>query len=270
MDWKTDRIEKAVVLKAPAGPRERGVVLVSFEYQWARLMGVQNLQEFARSYLLVTAPTWSPPHALENTLFPAQYPDDRIVTLISNQQDCLIFPALSPKFQVAPLYASSWVNSDLYQPVPFAEKDIDIVVLANFGTYKRHFALFEALRQLPEHLRVVLVGQPVEGRTSKALLAEADLYGVRNRLELRESVTDAVVVDTLRRSKISLILSMQEGSCVAVAEALIANTPTGVMEDAIVGSKAFISSRDRTSAAASRTRTTTYRIPASRSVTATA
>ncbi len=238
--WNPGRIDKAVVLKAPVSDRERGVVLVSFEYQWARLMGVANLEEFTRSYLLVTAPTWSPPHAIENTLFPEQYPDKRIVTLISNQQDRGIFEALSPKFQVAPLYASSWVDSNLYRPLPFAEKDIDIVVLANFGTYKRHFALFEALRDLPRHLRVVLVGQPVEGRSSKALLAEADLYGVRDRLELRESVPDEVVVDTLRRSKISLILSMQEGSCVAVAEALIANTPTGVMENAVVGSKAFI------------------------------
>ena len=239
-DWKAGQMEKAVVLKPYVGPRERGVVLVSFEYQWARMMGITNLKEFAQRYLLVQAPTWSPPHNLANTLFPAQYPHRRIVTLISNAQDVKIFPRLSSKYQVVPLYASSWVNPALYQAVDFESKDIDIVMVANFSQYKRHFALFRALRDLPPNLRVVLVGQASGGRTRAMLLREAALYGVAERLEIRESVPDEVVVDTLARSKISLILSMQEGSCVAVVEAMFANTPVGVLEDAVVGSKSFV------------------------------
>lgn len=238
--WKPGRIEKAVVLKPYIGPRERGVVLVSFEYQWARLLALPQLKEFTERYQLITAPTWCPPHAIENTLFPAQYPDRRIVTLISNARDEAIFPRLSPKFQVVPLYASNWVNPNLYQPVPLREKNIDIVMVAGFGAYKRHFALFRALRALPANTKVVLVGQPGAGRTSDVLLREAEYYGVRNRIELRESVPDAVVVDTLTHAKISVILSRREGSCVAVVESIIANTPVGVIEDATVGSKVFV------------------------------
>jgi len=37
-----------------------------------------------------------------------------------------------------------------------------------------------------------------------------------------------------------VILSNQEGSCVAVVESMFANTPVGVYEDAIVGSRVFI------------------------------
>src|SRR5882762_12042868 len=80
------RIEKAVVLKPRIGPMEKGVVFVSFENQWARLLWNCNLKEFAESYTLVISPTWSPPHSLINCLFPAAYPGT-IFCLISNTRD---------------------------------------------------------------------------------------------------------------------------------------------------------------------------------------
>src|SRR5579863_5905316 len=60
------RIEKAVVLKPRVGLREKGVVFVSFEDQWVRLLWNCNLKEFADNYTLVVSPTWSPPHSLVN------------------------------------------------------------------------------------------------------------------------------------------------------------------------------------------------------------
>jgi hypothetical protein len=204
-------------------------------------MGISNLSDFVHRYTLVMAPTWSPPHALANTLFCAHYPDDRLFSLISNVSDVAVFPQLSSKIRVVPLYASNWVNPDLYTPVPFARKDIDIVMLAGFAPYKRHFALFQALRELPRGLRVVLIGGPW-GRDGSALREEARLYGVQDRFELKQSASDEVVSQSLARAKISLILSRQEGSCVAVVESMFADTPVGIYQDAIIGSRVFINS----------------------------
>src|ERR1700691_5615497 len=67
-------IEKAVILKPRISAKEKGVVFISFEDQWARLMWGCNLKEFADSYTLVLSPTWSPPHCLINYLFPVAYP----------------------------------------------------------------------------------------------------------------------------------------------------------------------------------------------------
>jgi glycosyltransferase involved in cell wall biosynthesis len=239
-DWNPGQIEKAVLLKPYIGPRERGVVLVSFENQWTRLMGIRNLEEFARRYTLVVAPTWSPPHTLACALFPAQYPADRIFTLISNAQDAKIFPRLSSTLSVVPLYAANWVNPDLYEVVPWERKDIDIIMVAAFGKYKRHLALFQALRELPREFRVLVAGQPSDGRTAATLLGEARLYGVQDRFQIRESVPHHEITRLLARAKISVVLSRQEGSCVVVAESLFANTPVGVYEDAVVGSRTFV------------------------------
>ena len=113
VDWRevvpditNRRIAKAVVLKPRIVPMETVVVLISFEDQWARLLWDRNLQEFAESYTLVLAPTWS---RLINCLFPLAYP----FCLISNIRDLEIFPRLSKRCVMVPRFASSWVSPDL-------------------------------------------------------------------------------------------------------------------------------------------------------------
>jgi glycosyltransferase involved in cell wall biosynthesis len=132
------------------------------------------------------------------------------------------------------------VNPDLYQPVPFEKKDVDIFMLANFGKYKRHHRLFAALRQLPRTVRVLLIGQRNAARTAETILQEARAYGVADRFELKQNAPEEEVLHGFARAKISLILSRREGSCVAVVESLFANTPIGLYADAEVGSRQFI------------------------------
>lgn len=163
-------VQKAVLLKPWVSAREKGVVFVSFEYQWMRLLCHCDLAQFAARYLLVVAPTWSPPHALFNSVFPVVYPAP-IFSLISNRADLEIFPRFSPKNVMVPLFASNWVNPDWYAPVPFAEKNIDLLMLANFGKYKRHHALFRALRDMPRALKVVLIGTHNGNRSRDASCA---------------------------------------------------------------------------------------------------
>jgi hypothetical protein len=63
---------------------------------------------------------------------------------------------------------------------------------------------------------------------------------VQDRFELHTRLSDAAIAEGLCRSRVSLIFSGQEGSCIAVAESLFADTPVGLFEDARIGSKAFI------------------------------
>lgn len=237
------QIQLGVVLKAPVSAREKGVVLIAFEYQWARLLRSEHLAEFAANFDLVLSPTWTPPHAMMTAVFPDFYPGQRIFTLISGEEDKAVFPRLSEKYRVVPLLASNWVNPSLYEPVEFGAKDIDIVMLANFSRYKRHFALFSALQEAPERLVACLAGRPWGGITADRMWEMARTYGVADRIEIIEGASDVQVRNLLARAKVSLILSRQEGSCIAVAESLFAGTPVGLLEDARVGSKVFINGK---------------------------
>lgn len=232
-------VRKGLVLKPRVGPREKGVIFISFEYQWTRFLNGRDLSALAEEYTLVVSPTWSPPHKASNYLFPRIF-SAPIHCLISNREDLQHFPRISSCYRMVDLYASSWVSSELFRPVPFDEKSIDILMVANFSKYKRHFALFRALRELPSDLRVVLIGQPNGRRTADVLMREAEAFGVADRIELMPQVSNESLVDCLCRAKISLILSRREGSCVAVVESMMANTPVGLLEGAHVGSAAFL------------------------------
>jgi len=238
-DFDQPCIQKAIVLKRFVSEREKGVVFVSFDNQMARLAKAGKLREFARHYTLVLSPQWSPQHSIASYLFPRLYPEP-IFCLISNPRDLEIFPRISDKYRMIPLYASSWVDPREFTPVPYAEKNIDIFMLANFAKYKRHHALFAALGELPREYRILLVGQRERGRDKDTLLNEAAAFGVSDRFEIRENVTDEELHDSFVHAKTSLILSRREGSCVAVVESMFANTPVGLYEDAEIGSRVFI------------------------------
>lgn len=233
------QIPKAAVLKPRVSEKERGVVLINYEKQYMRLLRLPNLSRFAQSYTLVVGPSWHPPHSLVNCVFPEAYPT-KTFTLISNEREQEVLPRISPKFIPLPLYGSSWVNPQLYHPLPPRKRDIDILMVANWAKFKRHFALFKALRRMPPELQVLLIGQDQDGRTADTILAEARAYGVRDRLTLMKDVPYDRVAEAFCRAKTSIILSRREGSCVAVAESLFADTPVAVYEDAVIGSRAFI------------------------------
>jgi hypothetical protein len=241
-DFDQPRIQKAIVLKRYVSEREKGVVFISFDNKMAQLAKAKNLQEFAARYTLVLSPQWSPQHSIASYLFPRLYPDP-IFCLISNPRDLEIFPRISDKYRMIPLYASSWVDPREFTPIPLAEKNIDIFMLANFAKYKRHHALFAALGELPRSYRILLVGQRERGRDKATLLNEAAAFGVRDRFEIRENVTDEELHDSFVHAKTSLILTRREGSCVAVVESMFANTPVGLYEDAEVGSRVFINEK---------------------------
>ena len=237
--FKDRRLAKAVVLKPWINEREKGVIFISFEDQWFRLLGLDNLSEFASRYDLVLSPTWCPPHCLINYVFPIVYPGP-LFSLISNVKDIELMPRISPRYTMVPLYASSWVNPAFYSPLPRSERDIDIIMIANFSLYKRHHLLFRAMRSMPSHIRAVLIGQPQGNRTGDTVLSEAKSYGVDDRVTVMSRVSNETLAEALCRAKVSVILSRREGSCVAVAESLFADTPVAILRGADIGSSSFI------------------------------
>lgn len=232
------QIERAVILKPWISDSERGVLYVSLCDQWSHLMVDCDVTKLASRYKLVIAPGWSPPHDFMNYMLPKVYPGN-IYCLISNLKDLKILPRLSHQYRPVKLFASSWSDPQRHQPLDYSERDIDLIMVASFARYKRPFLLFKALRRMPKDLRVLLIGAETE-LTAKQIWALAREYRVEDRVEIRVSVPNDEVASCLSRARASVILSRREGSCVAVAESLFAGTPVGIMEDAHIGSAAFI------------------------------
>ena len=233
------QVLKSIILKSPRPGGEKGVLFVAFEDHWLRLFRNCNISQLARDYDLVISPTWSPPYDLALFLAAKLWPGT-LFTILSNHDDTAAFAGIAKNIKIIPLLASNWVNPSLFARSSDPEKQYDIVMLANFAKYKRHFALFRALRKMNPGVRVLLLGRPMEGRTQETLENEAHLFGVRDRITIKAGLDDAEMIEALQSSKVSIIMSMVEGSCVAVAESIYADVPVGLIEGARIGSSIFI------------------------------
>lgn len=242
-DSRDKSVGQSIILKKPQSSDEKGVLFVAFEFQWMRLLRNANIELLARDYDLVLSPTWSPPQDLALLLAARMWPCE-FFTILSNFDDLRAFHGLSPRIRSIPLLASNWVNPDVV-PARDAKRecDFDIVMLANFAPYKRHVALFRALSRMDPSVKALLIGVPHEGRSRQTLENQAETFGVRGQVTIKPSLPDSELFRELQSAKVSVIMSLVEGSCVAVAESLFAGVPVGLLRNARIGSKAFINER---------------------------
>ncbi|NQU11019.1 glycosyltransferase [bacterium] len=232
-------LTKSLILKAPGPGGEKGVLYVSFEYNWLRLLAQHDPAALLGEYLFVGASSWSPPDFAAHWAL-ARIGPDPVFLQISNSADEALYQRFRHGIQPVPVLASDWINPAAYQPRRRTERDVDLLMVAGWSPAKRHWLLFRALRRLRPDLRVVLIGQDADGRTVDDVWREARLFGVHNRIEiLRDLPIDQVAAHQCR-SKVSLVLSAREGSCVVTAESLFADTPVVMLRDAHIGSRAYI------------------------------
>ena len=235
---KPNVLNRSIIIKEYVNENEKGVLLVTFESELVKLAASPQLSEIEKNFSIVFGPTWQPFFCVEFYYFLANISQQFWINP-SSERDRELCEYVGPLCMPLPFQSSSWVDGDSYGDTP-RNKDIDIIMLANFSKYKRHWLLFEALRNLPPELNVVIAGRPLGSRNSDTLRAEAACFGVADRFHIIENPSNEMVIDLLARSKLFCALSHKEGSYIAIAEALFAGTPVGIYEDAIVGSKDYI------------------------------
>jgi glycosyltransferase involved in cell wall biosynthesis len=235
-------LSASIILKTPGPDGEKGVLYSSFEYNWMRITRSTRARQFFRDYYLVGASSWSPPDYASFAHL-AGLSADPIFIGISNLADMEAYQLMAPVIEPLPLMACDWVNPDLYQPRERSAREIDILMVANWLPFKRHWLLFEALRHLPRNINVVLVGRDGEGRTETTIRDEARAFGVRQDLQLHTDIDIQEVMDMQCNARVGVLLSAREGSCVAPVECFFGDTPVGMMNDGHVGSRAYINAQ---------------------------
>ena len=241
-DLDQRQLTTSLLLKGPGPGGEKGVLYSSFEYNWLRLLAHHDAKRFLADYFLVGASSWSPPDYAV-MLGMAGLSSDPVFVGVSNPADLAAYRVAEPTIQALPIMACDWINPDFYRPQAAADRDIDILMVANFSPFKRHWLLFDALRDMRRDLRVALIGIPVPGRGADELRREARALGALQDLEILTNVPIETVTRYQCQAKTSLVFSLREGSCVAVTESLFAGSPVGVLKNAHIGAKAYINSQ---------------------------
>jgi len=236
------KLKTALLLKEPRCCGEKGVLYVSFEYNWMKLLGARERKKFFEDYVLVGASSSSPSdYAVFANL--CGLSDDPIFIGISNKSDIPQYGTFSPYIQPIPIMACDWCDPEFYRPRPREQRRVDILMVAHFQRLKRHWLLFEALRRMPKNLNVVLIGRESPGCMKRDILRQARAFGVPQDLTVLSGLEIDEVMAYQCDAKVSAILSKREGSCVAVTEAFFADTPVVMMRDAHIGARTYINNK---------------------------
>jgi glycosyltransferase involved in cell wall biosynthesis len=236
---------RSVILKAPGPNGEKGLLLMTFEYNWAKLM--LGLDPDGRKWMdehfnFVLSTSWSPTDYAVLAMMLATTRGQLFVQAC-NFKECAAIEAFHPRLTCLKTMPCDWLEPSDYAPKPMHERSIDILMVANWGKFKRHWEFFEVLRQLPSSLKVVLVGQKCDGRSKEFIAQQAREYGVKQSLTLHESVPIEKVASLQCDAKISVIMTRREGCCVAAVESMMAGAALAMRSDAHVGPLAHIGPR---------------------------
>jgi glycosyltransferase involved in cell wall biosynthesis len=213
-----------LVLKSPS-ENEKGVLYLFYSYLYPLLLRTYNTKKITEKYRLVLEPSWSGFCDL-NILCTSQLRED-IVVGYGETRDAEFLKNVSRNLMPASFTGNTWIDTDTFKPLEGTTKDIDVIVVAAWAWYKRHWAIFKVIKALKDRgyrLKVALVGYPID-MTINDLRELASLYGIADQIEFHERVSPMEVNKLMNRSKVNLLWSRREGSCRTIPEGMAAGLP---------------------------------------------
>lgn len=224
---------RLLVLKAPAPGGEKGVLFVMFTEVIRLLLYRMNLPKLMEDYTLVFEPSWSGycyPEFLQFTRYA-----ENIFVLAAEEDDYAFLKRLGSNLIPVGLGPCDWVDPRVAETYLSNAKDFDIVMNSNWAAWKRHYVLFRMLAKAKQRYTVALIGVRWAGATIADIERLAKFYGVRRQITIHERLPYEKVMDVTCRSRVSILLSLKEGSNRAMAESMFCNVPVIVLSNHIGG-----------------------------------
>jgi glycosyltransferase involved in cell wall biosynthesis len=214
----------AIVVKS-ASPDEKGVIIILYSYVFPLFAKLFDVAAISKRYHIVLEPSWAGYCDLDVLCY-AQY-DFPVFVQGYERRDEAFVRGTAANLVMIPTGNNWWADHRLFKPLPGVQKDIDIVMIAGWGAYKRHAQFFAALRTLRKRQitpKVLLMGYAL-GMTREDILGLATFYGVDDQIEWHENLSRDQVNFHLNRAKVNILWSRKEGQNRAVIEGMLAGVP---------------------------------------------
>ena len=218
----------AIVLKSPS-ENERGVILLKYSYAFPLFMRLFHAGQIARKYFIVLEPSWNGYFNFDILCYHLLKAPVFVQALEPRDQKLL--NTFNTELRPVPLGTNWWVDDTVFKPIEIT-KDIDVVMVASWADFKRHYKFFKVVKQLKSEglkLRISLVGYPIE-RTLDSIREQADYFGISDQVELFEWLSPEQVNHQMNRAKINLVWSRYEGNNRVIVEGLFAGLPVILRE----------------------------------------
>ncbi|MCX6545038.1 MAG: glycosyltransferase [Acidobacteria bacterium] len=208
-----------------SSPLERGVIIIDYSLTFFLLAKLFDLEAITDRYYLVLEPSWNgycTPEILVYTQVSTP-----VFVQCSEPRDAEFIEGLGTNLRAVSTASNWWIDHRVFRPLRGVEKDTDLIMVAGWAGFKRHRALFSALRTnrlRGRRLKTVLVGYAVEF-TKQDVLNLAEHCGVEDQVEAYEGMRPPEVNEQYNRAKVNIVWSRKEGCNKAIIEGMLSGVP---------------------------------------------
>lgn len=236
--------KRSIVLKDPVYDNEtlksKGILLITFTRTLSYYYHHINISELLKDYHLVLEPSWAG-YADVDILFWTKY-EEPIIVQATEIRDRKFISRLDSNLFPVSFGASDWVDYRLFTKIDNSTIIYDAVYVANLNPIKRIHSYFHAIREIKRKghsINAALVTASWGGR-GKWLDNLLDYYDVRDLVTCFQEFTPAQVNEIFNQSKVSVLLSLKEGSNRTLFESIFADTPVIALAENIGINKEYI------------------------------
>ncbi|MDT4965830.1 MAG: hypothetical protein QOJ64_567 [Acidobacteriota bacterium] len=206
---------------------ERGVLMVMYNEAIRAMAAVYDLGALASRYMLVLEPSsWG---YQEISFFLYLGSDLDVLVQSPRYADFEFIESLKTNLVPVRVGAGEWVDPATFRPREAGEEaTYDVVMVAAWDPLKRHELFFRAAAQLKRErgrsLRIALIGYTM-GWNRERIERLIRHYELEESCDIYEMIPHDEVARILADSKVSLLLSRQEGANRGIYESMFCGTP---------------------------------------------
>ena len=201
----------------------KGVVIINYSSYFVMIAKLFDIERIASRYIIVLEPSWAGFCDMSILIFTQI--DDPVVVMTFEARDRKFLEYIDTNLIPVDLGNGWWVDHRMFKPSSCTKRDFDIIMVAAWAPYKRHYEVFKALKELKtrgKSYRVVLAGYSGSLETIKFW---ANYFGISDWITFYDSITPAEVGKLYARSKVNILWSRFEGNNRAIIEGMLCDTP---------------------------------------------
>lgn len=226
-EGKVPLFDRRLIILSPHMFGKKGVILVKYTEYFKYVYSLFDIKKISKDYVLVAEPSFS--GYFDEDILCLMSEDIPVVVESPELVDFQFIKSLKANLYPVNIGSNCWVNPNVFYPIKGIAKKYDVIMVAIWADFKRHYHLFESMAKCRRKLRVALVGQPWP-RTLEEMKELASYYGVLDQIEFFENVKQSELNILLNQSRCFLLLSKKEGPNKAIIEAMYADIPVFLLE----------------------------------------
>jgi len=226
-DKKRFFYKRLIVIKS-YNHNEKGVIIIKYTNMFRLFLQLFDINKICEKYYLVLEPSWCGYFDLDILLYATlDYP---VFIQASEPRDYEFINNLKTNLIPVPIGANWWVDHRIFKPLNNVKKEFDLIMVASWVDYKRHYRVFSALNKIKKKgqiLRAIFIGEPLgeTGKTKDDVYREAKYYNVHKQIEIIEKISQKRLNYYFNCSKVNILWSRREGFNKAIIEGMFAGVP---------------------------------------------